>query len=100
MQKTYVKNTQTRRIPTAQQSTQYSLTDIGVTPPPATPPIQKREQGVQCNLIGGQLILDEEESSDDEDEFYDNPDVDPDWLPGDEDSDNDDDDLVEMEDTM
>ena len=96
-----MKTTQTKKIPTAQQSAQYSLADIGLTPPAVPVPVERREQGVQCTLIGGRLILDEEDqSSDDEDlENPDNPDLDPDWYPEDEVS-NSDDDMVETEDVM
>ena len=55
---------------------------------------------MQCNIIGGQLFLDEEVSSDDEDlEFTDDLDNDPNWLPGDESSDSDDE-FEKIEDTM
>ena len=96
-----MKNTHAKTIPTAQQSAKYSLADIGLTPPAASVPVERGEQGVHCSLIGGRLILDEEEkSNDDADlEYPDNPGLDPGWLPADEVSDNDDG-MVETENAM
>ena len=61
-----------------------------------------KETGVQCTIIGGPLFLDEEGSTTDDDDeivYTDNPDDDPDWLPGDDDS-TDSEELEEIEDTM
>ena len=63
-------------------------------------PPEKKEMGVQCNIIGGPLFLEEEESDEDEMEYSDNSDEDPDWLPGDEPMSSDDDELEEIEDIM